>query len=184
MRLLISTLLSLAAATMLVACASDTDPEPEPAGPPPMPEVDLVALGVRNASTALDGVLAAGQLTPAQMDALHEAGYRSFVNLRVATERGTGWEEEHAAEEGIRFTRLEIGGPTAIDEDHARELRALMDAEPKPMVVYCGSSNRVGALFGLAAYHVDGASAEEAFELGKAAGVTSLEQVVRDQLGL
>lgn len=176
-----SAFVSLLVAASLAACSSEPAETPAPAA---MPEVDLEALAVPQASTELDGVLAAGQLSPAQMDALHAAGYRSFISLRVADERGAGWEEEHAETNGIRFVRMPIAGKADIDEPHARELANLMDDEEKPMVVYCGSSNRVGALFGLMAYHVDGQSAEDAYEFGKASGVTSLDPVFRDQLGL
>ena len=150
----------------------------------PQPDVDLNALAIPYASTPLEGVLAAGQLSPAQMDALHAAGYRSFISLRVAEEKGAGWEEAHAADKDIRFVRLPVAGAAGIDEAHARQLGELMDAEATPMVVYCGSSNRVGALFGLKAFHVDGMSAEEAFALGKASGVTGLEPLFKQQLGL
>jgi len=181
MSLLHTALLFALAALTLTACSSELDNSSEPVT---MPEVDLVALAVPNASTTLPGVLAAGQLTPEQMTALHEAGYRSFISLRVADERGAGWEEEYSETNGIHFVRMPIAGKAGIDEAHARELGTLMDAETKPMVVYCGSSNRVGALFGLKAHFVDGTPAEEALALGMASGVTSLEPVFRGQLGL
>ena len=45
----------------------------------------------------------------------------------------------------------------------------------EPTVLYCGSSNRVGALLALKAYWLDGADPEDALELGRAAGMTRLE---------
>jgi len=51
-------------------------------------------------------------------------------------------------------------------------------------MLYCASSNRVGAMLALKAHWVDGESPEEALELGLAAGLTSLERSVRDLLDL
>ena len=94
----------------------------------------------------MEGVLTAGQLSEEQMVALAGLGYESFVSLREADEGGSGWEEDFAAEKGIHFVRLPIAGADGIDEAHARKLDELMAAEARPMVLYCGSSNRVGAL--------------------------------------
>ncbi|MEM9379211.1 MAG: sulfur transferase domain-containing protein [Planctomycetota bacterium] len=171
----------LAVALLAAACSAEPTDAPKTVT---QPDVDLTALSIPNASTPLEGVLAAGQISPEQMDALHAAGYRSFISLRVAEERGAGWEEAHAAEKDIRFVRLPVAGAAGVDEAHARQLGELMGAEERPMVVYCGSSNRVGALFGLKAFHVDGMGAEEALALGKAAGVTGLEPHFKEQLGL
>ena len=64
-----------------------------------------------------EGLLTAGQITPEQMTALAAEGYKTFINLRVADENGTGWEEEFAAEAGVRFERI----PVASDDDLSRE---------------------------------------------------------------
>ena len=181
MKPLLAALIPLCATLTLVGCASEPDSPPAPIE---MPEVDLAALAVPNAAVALDGVMTAGQLTPEQMEELAAAGYVSFVSLRVADEKGSGWEEKYAEENGIHFVRLEVAGKAGVDEAHARALAEVMDAEERPMVLYCGSSNRVGALIGLKAYHVDGMSAEDSLALGLATGVKSLTPHFRDQLGL
>ena len=52
------------------------------------------------------------------------------------------------------------------------------------MVLYCGSSNRVGALLALRAFHVQDMGAAESLELGKSTGVTGLESMLEEKLGL
>jgi hypothetical protein len=47
--------------------------------------------------------------------------------------------------------------------------------------VHCGSGNRVGALAALLAAE-EGADIDEALDVGRAAGLTRLEAVVREQL--
>lgn len=171
MRILLC-LLSAAA----VACGGST---PEPDGP-----VTLEDLDIPYASTAMEGVLCAGQISEDEMVALSELGYQSFVSLRQEDEGGSGWEEAFAADKGLRFVRLPVAGAEGVDEENARKLSAIMEAEKRPMVLYCGSSNRVGALLALEAFHVDGKSPEECLALGKATGVTGLESLLEERLGL
>ncbi len=140
-------------------------------------------LGVKNPSVPETDLLCAGQLTKAQFSALHERGFATFINLRTKSEEGTGWEAEHAAALGVSYHRLAIAGAAGVTEESARALDALLDEAQRPVVLYCGSSNRVGALYGLAAFYVDGASPDEALERGRAAGLTRLESRVKELLG-
>jgi len=48
-----------------------------------------------------------------------------------------------------------------------------------PIVVHCASSNRVGAMAALRAAWLQGQSADQAIETGKAWGLKSLEPEVR-----
>ena len=50
--------------------------------------------------------------------------------------------------------------------------------------MHCASGNRVGGLFALKAFYVDGKTPEEALEIGRSAGMTRTEAVVRQELGL
>ena len=140
--------------------------------------------GLRNSSSPEDGLLCSGMPTPEQFERLAEQDVVTFINLRAEGEQGTGWEAEAAERLGVEYLSLPINGGADITEAKARELRSVLDAASRPALLYCGSSNRVGALYGLAAYYVDGVSAEEALELAKKAGMTRLEPVVRERLGL
>jgi hypothetical protein len=55
----------------------------------------------------------------------------------------------------------------------------LSKSAPGGAAVYCGSSNRVGALIALKAFYVDGIPADEALELGKQHGLTRMEAATR-----
>jgi len=85
---------------------------------------------------------------------------------------------------GMTYVSIPIAGAADISEENARRLAEVLDVGADPVVVHCASGNRVGALFALKAYYVDGKTPEEALALGKAAGVTRLEPVVRQTLGL
>ena len=85
---------------------------------------------------------------------------------------------------GIRYIEIPIAGTDDLSEDNARRLAEALDESDPPVLVHCGSSNRVGALFAMKAYYVDGLSAEEALVVGQEAGMTRLEPAVREKLGL
>ncbi|QDV09535.1 hypothetical protein Poly30_50930 [Planctomycetes bacterium Poly30] len=176
----------VATSVLWIGCASESERTPSMDGALPAINAKMTEsiheLGVANASIPADGLLCAGQLTQEQMDALSRLGFESFVSLRVATENGAGWEESHAAATGVEFQRLPVAGADGIDEATARMLAGMMADAKRPMVVYCGSSNRVGALLALKAFHVDGMPAEQAIEFGKTAGLKSLEPKVREEL--
>lgn len=53
-----------------------------------------------------------------------------------------------------------------------------------PVALACASGNRVGVLLAARAFWFDGASPDQALTLGKQAGLTRLEPVVRSLLGL
>ena len=137
------------------------------------------ALGVTNAREPLPGLVTGGQPTPEQLDALARAGYARFVSLRPAGERGAGWEEEHVAGRDLAFERIPVAGAGDLTREAVMALDRLIDeAGGEPTVVYCASSNRVGALLALRAHWLEGASPEEALELGRAAGLAGLEGAV------
>ena len=140
-------------------------------------------LGVRNARMPIEGLLTSGQVTEEQFDALAEEGYRHFISLRPESENGAGWEEAYA--QPGTFNRIPIAGAGDLTRENVAALDELLDeAGDDPAVLYCASSNRVGALLALRAYWMDGVPAEEAAELGRAAGMTSLEGPVLELLGL
>jgi uncharacterized protein (TIGR01244 family) len=136
-----------------------------------------------NGKVPFAGVLVGGQPTPAQLETLAGLGYGTIVNLRSPQEKG---QTDPAAVEalGMRYVSLPITGADSLSEQNANELAAILDEANGPVVVHCASGNRVGALFALEAYYVDGKTPDEALAIGKAAGVTRLEPVVKQKLGL
>jgi uncharacterized protein (TIGR01244 family) len=125
-----------------------------------------------------------GQPDPERFDELVAAGYRTFVNLRLSDEPGTGWEAARAQELGVEYVAIPVAGAEDVTEAKARELSRALDRAAGPAYVYCRSGNRVGALLALEAFHVDGKDREEALAIGRAGGLTKLEPDVREALGL
>jgi uncharacterized protein (TIGR01244 family) len=145
---------------------------------------DLASLGIKNMRTPAEGLVTGGQLTEEQMVALMERGYATFINLRPAMEYEPAWEEAFAQENGISFIRIPVQGAAGITRENADLLAQAMSTAESGAVVYCASGNRVGALLALKAHYVDGLDAESALQFGLDAGVTRLEPMVREMLGL
>ena len=172
----LSSLLAVAALA-LCACQSAQTVDPEAL------YNDALVAEVPNLGQPFPSVLTSGQLSREQFADLVAAGVTTFINLRGPDEPNTGWEAEYAQELGVTFVRLPVSGKADINWQKAGELDALLaQAADGPVMVSCGSSNRVGALFALRAVSVSGLTPGEAMTLGKSAGLKSLEPVVAEQL--
>ncbi|MGD8376166.1 MAG: sulfur transferase domain-containing protein [Acidobacteriota bacterium] len=151
----------------------------------PQVRTDGVPVAIPNARMVQDGLLVGGQPTEKQIRRLAREGYRTIVNLRGPGEEG-GWDEAPLSTElGMAFVDVPIASRADLNEANARRLAELVDRRDGfPMLVHCASGNRVGALFALKAFYVDGDPPEEALREGLEAGLTRLEPYVREALGL
>ncbi|MEZ4473607.1 MAG: sulfur transferase domain-containing protein [bacterium] len=140
--------------------------------------IDAPFIDMPYARMPLPGVLTAGQPSGEQLQALAAAGYRTVVNTRGFGEPGVAEMPEYVAALGMRYVHIPMSGPDDVSLANARALAAALDGG-LPALVHCASSNRVGALFALKAYRLDGQSAAEALQLGRAAGLQGLEPYVR-----
>jgi uncharacterized protein (TIGR01244 family) len=127
----------------------------------------------------LDGdVWTAGQPGAKQLRAARAAGFRTVISL--CPEGECGWDEKQIAESlGLRYATLPVGAACDLSEAASRKLGMLLAACDKPVLVHCGSGNRVGALFALKSFYVDGSAPEDALAYGRAAGLAGLENTVR-----
>ena len=138
--------------------------------------VDLV----RNPRFPQEGVLSGGQPTPEQLAAASEAGFETVINIRVPGEPGTESEQELVESLGMTYVSLPVQGTAGMTEENARALAAALEAADQPVLLHCGSGNRIGGLYALMAYHHKDKTVEDA--IGKEAGLTRLEPVVRKNL--
>ena len=168
----------LVAALLLPACQQSPEEAPSGGG-----KTEFLGLGIAYAfEPPLDNIRCSGQMKPEQFDQLKACGIERVICLRDAKEKGTGWEEERAKAAGIEFIRMPISGKTGITPENAAKLSEQLDPAVSTLVA-CGSSNRVGALFALRAQK-GGATPEAALELGRKCGLTKLEPVVKQALGM
>ena len=136
-----------------------------------------------NGRLPFEGVLTGGQPTEEQFAGLAEAGYRTVINLRSEGEKGNT-DPDDVEGLGMTYVAIPIEGSDTLNEESARLLADTLERVEGPVVVHCGSGNRVGALFALKAFYIDGSEAEDALAVGQSSGLTRLEPVVREKLGL
>lgn len=125
-----------------------------------------------------------GQPAPADWAALKALGVTMVVNLRPDAEMAGRNEAAEVAAAGMAYIGIPVAGAKAVDADNARRLWTLLKASDGPVFVHCASGNRVGALLAISAAHSGGMAPDAALEFGRAAGLTSLEPVVRERLGV
>lgn len=139
---------------------------------------------LKNGRQLEDGTLVGGQPTAAWLEEASAEGYSTVIDLRgVDEDRGF---DEAAATGGQdqRYVPLPIASADELTEELARRFDAALQQADGGVVVHCASGNRVGALYALRAHYVQGLEAEAALEVGREAGLTSLESKVAVILGI
>ena len=96
-------------------------------------------------------VSATSQLEPAALALLAQAGFKSVINNRPDHEGGADQPtsaaiEAAAAAAGLIYAHLPVAPGYQSPEEIAR-FRELLDALPKPMLVFCRTGTRSGKLF-------------------------------------
>ncbi len=120
----------------------------------------------------------AGQPSAAQLQQAAKAGVTTVIDLRQPDE-DRGFDETATAERlGLRYVRIPVAGAAGLSQANARALRTTLAQSTGPVLLHCASGNRAGALLALLQAQ-DGASVEQALELGRRAGMTSLEAPTR-----
>ena len=144
-------------------------------------KVDIAAVKELGTVSAVDGMTASGQPDAAALEVFAESGYVAVIDLRGLDEE-RGFDQQAAVDGlGMDYINLPVVGHDGISFDNARKLSEILDRYDAPVLVHCGSSNRVGALVALGA-SLDGADNEAAIEAGREAGLTRLEGIVRERL--
>lgn len=134
-----------------------------------------------NRKDPLEGITAAGQPNAEQLSAVAAEGFKTVIDLRTATE-DRGMDEKATVEKlGMRYVNLPIDGAKDLTYANAAALDKLLAGAPGPVLLHCGSANRVGALLALRA-KLAGADNASALALGTSAGVTSLQDAVKAKL--
>ena len=125
-----------------------------------------------------DGLYCSGQPDAEGLQQAIDAGVRTVINLRPDAEMD--WDEgAWLDEQGVEYLKLPVAGGGDLNPQNARKLGHWLEQRSEPVLLHCGSSNRVGALLALHAV-LEGAGEDEALKLGRDAGLTKLEPVVTE----
>lgn len=128
----------------------------------------------------LPGLFTAGQPEASDWKMIKARGVRTVINLRTPGELKGRDEAAEVRTSGMRYLEIPVAGADGINETNARALHAaLAPSHGGGVLVHCSSGNRAGALLALEQADFDGLPKEQALELGKKAGITSLETKLR-----
>ncbi len=139
-------------------------------------KVDLDAVAASGKAEPVSGISTAGQPDATEFKVFADSGYVAVIDLRTAGE-DRGLDEPAVVEDlGMEYVPLPIGRDD-ITFEKAADLERLLDHYDEPVLVHCGSANRVGALLALQHFAETG-DREAALDVGRKAGLSSLESKV------
>lgn len=162
-----STLIVACVLVLLVGCSAtssvETDAKVEPA----------TCGNVRNLSRVGE-IYLAGQPTQDDFPLLKDLGIKAVINLRRATE--TNLDEKALVEQnGMAYIHIPWNGPDQLTDARMDAMRQALRDSPRPLLLHCGSANRVGPAW--IAYRVldENASIKQAIAEAKQIGMRTPE---------
>ena len=141
---LTSLLLCLALSSRVIATAESA--------PPNQTAIEKIELGeIRNLSHFGDGIYLSGQPTAGDFILLADRGVKVVVNLRGAAEMAAlGFDEEASVEQaGMQYLHIPIDSSQLDTKKVDRLLNLLANSGEAPLIVHCGSGNRVGYIWSM-----------------------------------
>lgn len=131
--------------------------------------------GVTN-FTRVDATVACGGATEvATLDLLKKDGFKSVINLRMASEPGVNLEQNQAKakELGLTYVHIPFSGGTPDPKVIDTFLATIADKANQPAYVHCGSAQRVGAVWLAKRVIQDNYSIEKATNEAHAIGLSN-----------
>ena len=124
-----------------------------------------------------------GQPTAPQFEAFAEQGVRHVVDLRPPEESADINSAAWVSAAGMAYYHIPIAGGADLTREHVAVLDTILQRmNGEPALLHCASANRVGAMMALHAVWYQEMSEEDAVQLGRDYGLTSLEEHVRKAL--
>jgi uncharacterized protein (TIGR01244 family) len=126
--------------------------------------------------TKVDAVVACGGATETTaLDGLAKDGFKSVINLRLASEPNANIDlnAAHAKSVGLKYIHLPFNGQQPDTAVVDKFLAAVADKSNQPAYIHCGSASRVGAVWLVKRVLQDGWTIEKATEEAKLIGLRS-----------
>ncbi len=127
----------------------------------------------------------AGQPADAAFAKLASHGFKSVLNLRTDAEGvDLAHEREMIEKAGLHYINIPIGQPPLKEDQVKAFIAAVKDKKNQPMMIHCGSANRVGAFWMVYLVLDQGASEDKALEEASRIGLTSpaLKKAAQDYI--
>jgi uncharacterized protein (TIGR01244 family) len=121
-----------------------------------------------------DGIATSGQPTEGAFAKLAANGFKSVLNLRTANEGiDLARERELVEKAGLRYISIPVVSSDVKPEQVDEFIRAMKDSSAQPMLIHCGSANRVGALWMIYRVLSQGWDEDKALDEATRIGLTS-----------
>jgi uncharacterized protein (TIGR01244 family) len=144
-------------------------------------KVEISQVVAEGKVSPVDGITTSGQPNVAALRIFADSGYTAVIDLRGVNE-DRGFDQRYAVEEfGMTYVNLPIEGRPAVSFENAEKLDEILAKIDGPVLLHCKSGNRAAALLALRA-SLHGSKDEAALALGRQAGLTVLEDTVRERL--
>ena len=131
--------------------------------------------GVTNFAQVETTVACAGAVVPTAVAGIKKMGFKSIINLRLATEKGADIEAETAAakDAGITFVHIPFDGGAPDPAVADRFMAAITTPGNQPAFIHCASGNRAAAMWMIKRVLVDKWDNDRAIEEATQLGMTS-----------
>ena len=131
--------------------------------------------GIRNYTQVDATVACAGATAPEAVAELKRRGFVSVINFRTEGERGAMLEEEAAAmrEAEMKYFHIPFQSSAPTTEATEEFLEVVADPANQPVLIHCGSANRVGAMWLIKRVKLDGWEVDRATTEAEAIGLRS-----------
>lgn len=167
---------SLTILCLLLACASTQE-----RGSDAVAFVSSDELKAGAAIPAEPRLLSSGQPDEAVLEAIAAEGFALVIDFRRESE-ARGIEEQGIVERlGMAYANVPVSVPDGVSFENAAKLDSLIAQSDGRVFLHCSTGNRAAAMLALREKML-GASDEEALAVGKSAGLTRLEDTVRERL--
>lgn len=134
-----------------------------------VPFGDKVSKNIINYHRHTPQVATSGKLLPGAVDELKQHGFKAVLDMRTVKE-GTKEEESDVREAGIEYYNIPIDKDWPEADAFVRFRSILENQENYPILIHCGSANRVGMMW--SAYQLEnGVEYEEAILEGRTIGM-------------
>ncbi len=131
--------------------------------------------GIVNFAKVEGAIACAGATTPAALAEVKKQGYRSVLNLRMASEAGAEVDAASAAAKALGLSYIHLPMNSASPDPAVVDgfLKAVTEARNQPVFIHCASANRAAALWMVKRLVVDKWDAEKAGTEAAALGLTN-----------
>ena len=145
-------------------------------------QVEPYELGSTKPIHSVGGIFLAGQPKKEDFHLAKEQGIKTVINLRHKKEIADFDEKEVAETAGLTYIPLPWNGEDELTDAVFDQTRKLLSSAERPILLHCGSSNRVGAVWLPWRALDEGVDLETAVEEAKSIGLKkpAYEEKARD----